>query len=86
MAAPNARLVGNLVAGLDIALDNLISSHMTYVMKMNAQLSEARFTQYITKLEDAADEVKAIAEVVPQSVDQDGVPIPQVDGGRLKQD
>ena len=84
--APNSRLVANLVASLDIALDTLIDSHVTLVMKMNAQLDEARFTQYITKLEDAADEVKTIAEVITMSVDGDGVPLPQLDSGRLKQD
>ena len=84
--APNARLVANLVASLDIALDTLIDSHVALVMKMNAQLSEARFTQYITKLEEAADEVKTVAEVITMSVDGDGVPLPQLNSGRLKQD
>ena len=84
--APNARLVANLVASLDIALDTLIDSHVALVMKMNAQLDEARFTQYITRLEDAADEAKTMAEVITMSVDGDGVPLPQLDSGRLKQD
>ena len=86
VAAPNVRLVANLGAGLDTAFDFLIDSHVALVMKMNAQLSEARFTQYITKLEEAADEVKTVAEVITMSVDGDGVPLPQLNSGRLKQD
>ena len=84
--APNARLVANLVASLDNALDTLIDTHVALVMKMNAQLDEARFTQYITRLEDVADEVRNMAAVITMSVDGDGVPVPQLDSGKLKQD
>ena len=61
MEAPDKRLVANLVAGLDIAQDNLIGSHVALVIEMNAQLDEDRFTQYINGWVDATEEVKAIA-------------------------
>ena len=85
-ASPNQMLVANLVAGLDAAFKLLIDNHKSHVMKMNAQLSEPRFSQYITKLEDAVEEVKGLAQVVIQSADGGRVPIPEVDVRRLKQD
>ena len=86
VVSPNVRLVANLVAGLDTAFDFLIDNHVALVMKMNAQLSEPRFAQYMTKLEDAVDAVKAPALVITQSADGDGVPIMQVDVEKLKKD
>ena len=68
--APNKRLVANLVASLDIAQDNLIKSHVALVIDMNAQLDEDRFTQYINGWVDATEEVKAIAEVITEAVEQ----------------
>ena len=85
-AAPNERLVANLLASLDVALDTLVDSHVALVMKMGAHLNEARFTQYIARLEDAAEEVKTLAGVVTKSVDGDGVPLLKLDSGKLKQD
>ena len=77
--SPNQRLVANLVTGLDAAFNLLIDNHVSLVMKMNTQLSELQFSQYITKLEDAVEEVKVLAQAVTQSVDSGGVPIPEVD-------
>ena len=74
--APNTRLVANLVASLDTA--------QALVMKMNAQLDEPRFTQYIDRWLDAAGEVKAVAEVVTRTIDGDGVPNSQLDSWSLK--
>ena len=85
-ASPNQMLVANLVAGLDAAFKLLIDNHKSHVMKMNAQLSEPWFSQFITKLEDAVEEVKGLAQVVIQSADGGRVPIPEVDMRRLKQD
>ena len=76
--APNKRLVANLVASLDIAQD--------LVMEMNAQPNEARYNQYLDGLLDAAEEVKAVAEVITGAVDGDGVPNPQLDSGSLQED
>ena len=47
--APNTRFVANLVVSLDSTLENLVDYHVALVTKMNAQLDEARFTQYITR-------------------------------------
>ena len=80
------RLVANLVAGLDTAFDFLIDNHVALVMKMSCQLSEPRFAQYMTKLEDAVDAVKAPTLVITQSADEEGVPITQVDVEKLKRD
>ena len=79
-------MVANLVTGLDAAFNLLIDNHVSLVMKMNTQLSEPRFSQYITKLEDAVEEVKVLAQAVTKSVDSGGVPIPEVDVRMLKQD
>ena len=78
--APNMRLVADLVAGLDIARDNLFGSHVDLVIEMNALPHEDRFTQFIDRWVDATEEVRAVAEVILEAVDEDGVPNPQQDG------
>ena len=82
MEAPNKRMVANRMASLDIAQYHL--THANFGMKMNAQLDDDRYTQYMDALLDAAEEVKAVAEVVTRTVDEDGLPIPQLDGESLK--
>ena len=72
--APNTRLIANLVTSLDKALNKLIDSHVAYVMKMNSQLEEPRFTQFIERWVDAAKEVKAVAVDVIGVVDEERVP------------
>ena len=64
--APNKRMVAKLVARLDKALENLINSHAYLMMEMKVRMHEHRFTQYMDPLEDAAKEVKAMAEVLQE--------------------
>ena len=45
--APNKSLVANLVASLDIARHNLRHSYLALEMKMNDQLNDDRFNQYM---------------------------------------
>ena len=71
------RLIANLVARLDKALENLINSHAYLMMEMEVRVYEPRFTQYTDPLEDAAMEVKAMADVITGAVDEDGVPTPR---------
>ena len=59
--APNVWSVANLVASLDAAHDNLIDSHVALVMKMNSELGEPRHKQYVERIEDAVEDVKAAA-------------------------
>jgi hypothetical protein len=85
-AAPNVRYVGYLVASLDVAYDNLVDSHVALVMKMNSELGEPRHNQFIERMEDAVEDVKAAALIIMQTTDNDGGPINQIDVGRLKED
>lgn len=44
---------------------------MDLVIETNAQLDEPRFTQYIDRWVDAANEVKAVAEDILEAVDEE---------------
>ena len=44
---PNARSVVKRVASMDEALNKLFDSHMAYMLKVDAQLEELRFAQFI---------------------------------------
>ena len=73
-----------MVASLDIAQYNLSHSHINLGMKMYAQLEEEPrwFTQYLWPLEDAAEEVRAVADIITGAVDEDGIPTPQTEDAR----
>ena len=66
---PNVRSVVKMVASLNTARVNLIETHLTLVTKMNAQPDEPRFTQFMTPLMDAVEEVKALAEDIIEAED-----------------
>ena len=65
---------------------HLIDSHVALVMKMNAQLNEHRFTQYMKGWVDAAMEMEVIAEDILEAVDEDGVKNPRLDSESLEKD
>ena len=75
--APNKRLVAKRVASLEKALDDLFSSHVDLLIKINAQLEGDRFTQLVEAEEekymqelDAVADVKAMAKVITGAVEQ----------------
>ena len=68
---PNKRLVAKWLASIDTAIIKLIEAHVDLVIETNAQLEEPRFTQYIDRWVDAANEVKAVAEDILEAVDEE---------------
>ena len=82
MHTPNKRLVANLVASLEIAKHNLSHSVLDLAMKMNAQLNEPRYTQYLDSWEEAAEEVMEVADAITGAIDEDRVPTPQTEEAR----
>ena len=48
----------------------MVDSHVALVIKMNAELSESSFTQYIKKIEDAMRAVQVLTQVIPMSMDR----------------
>ena len=83
---PNVRSVVKRVTSLEKALDNLLRSHGAYLMKVNAQLEELRFAQFIDRWVAAAREVKAVAVDVIGVVDEERVPNFQQVTESLKED
>ena len=46
---------------MDEALNKLFDSHVAYMLKVDAQLEELRFAQFVNRWVDAAKEVKAVS-------------------------
>ena len=64
IAAPNERLVANLMESLDTAYNSLVDSHVAYMLKTGSDLTEAMHVQYNDKNEDNHDDVKNIAMLI----------------------
>ena len=62
---------------MEIAKHNLSHSVLDLAMKMNAQLNEPRYTQYLDSWEEAAEEVIEVADAITGAIDEDRVSLPR---------
>ena len=74
------RFIANLVASLELAQHNL--THTIVDIEVNTATSRHRYTQYLDKWNEAAKEVKEVADVLTGAVDEDGLPTPQAEEAR----